>query len=151
VKLNDYLAEFADADPEEALEMLIDFSGKLPPLSSRRAAEGQPVRCRIQECQTPVFLWVDLVEGKVQVEASVHEKSPTVRGFVAMLTDGIVGASPAEVARLPDDLLPKLGLQETLGMTRSRGFKGIVARIKRDVAAAAATQAVAANAKRDFL
>ena len=73
-----------------------------------------------------------------------------MRGFVAMLTDGLSGVSPAEIARLPDDLLPKLGLEETLGMTRRRGFKGIVARVKREVAVRAAAQSAAAEAKRDF-
>ncbi len=134
MKLYDILADFVGADPEEALEMLIDFSERLPPLSAGRAIEGQPPRCRIQECQTPVYLWVDIAHGQVQLEAVVPEKSPTVRGFVAMLVEGLAGASPAEVARLPDDFLPLLGLAETLGMTRQKGFRGIVSRIKREVA-----------------
>jgi len=134
LKLHDILADFAGADPEEALEMLIDFSEQLPPLSAGRVIEGQPPRCRIQECQTPVYLWVDVTEGHVHLEAMVPEKSPTVRGFVALLVEGISGASPAEVAGLPDDFLPLLGLAETLGMTRQKGFRGIVSRIKREVA-----------------
>lgn len=147
MKLNEYLEDFADADPEEALEMLMDYSARLPALSPPRAAEGQPARCRVQECQTPVYLWIDVEGGRVRVEASVHEKSPTVRGFVALLTEGISGATPAEIASLPDDLLPKLNLQETLGMTRQRGFKGIIARIKREVGAAVTQAAI----KSDFL
>jgi cysteine desulfuration protein SufE len=134
VKLDELLAEFAGADPEEALEMLIDHSEELPPLSKGRATTAAPVECRIQECQTPVDLWVDVVDGKVRLEASVPEKSPTVRGFVAMLVKGLAGVTPEDVFRLPDDLLPRLGLAETLGMTRQRGFRGIVVRIKRDVA-----------------
>jgi cysteine desulfuration protein SufE len=68
----------------------------------------------------------------VQIEASVPEKSPTVRGFVALLVEGLSGAQPAEVADMADDLLPRLGLTATLGMTRSQGFRGIVKRIKRE-------------------
>src|ERR1700680_3273406 len=100
------LADFAGADPEESLEMLIDYSEQLPSLSSGRRTEGQPARCRIQECQTPVYLRIDVVRGQVQVEALVPEKSPTVRGFVALLVEGIRGASPAEVGGMPDDVLP---------------------------------------------
>ena len=116
--------------------MLMEFGNRLPPLSPGRAATvgGGPAECRVQECQTPVFLWVDVASGRVQLEASVPEKSPTVRGFVALLVEGVSGASPSEVLGLPDDFLPKLGLEQTLGMTRSRGFRGIVSRIKRDVA-----------------
>src|SRR5207245_2688305 len=82
LKLHDFLAEFKDAEPVEALEMLVDFSEKLPPLSPGRAVEGEPPHCRIQECQTPVYLWFDVEEGRIRLEAMVPEKSPTVRGFV---------------------------------------------------------------------
>ncbi len=134
LRLPEFLADFADADPEEALEMLVDFSEKLPPLSPGRAALGVQADCRIQECQTPVYLWVDVVNGKVHLEAEVPEQSPTVRGFVALLVAGLEGASGAEIEELPDDFLPLLGLSATLGMTRRRGFRGIVSKIKREVA-----------------
>jgi cysteine desulfuration protein SufE len=134
MKLDELLADFAGADPEESLEMLVDFSARLPPVSAGRTSSGEPAECRIQECQTPVYLWVDVKDGNVRLEALVPEKSPTVRGFVALLVEGISGAGAAEVARLPDDFLPLLGLSETLGMTRRRGFRGIVSRIKREVA-----------------
>ena len=131
MKLDESLAEFADAEPEEALEMLIEFGDQLPPLSAARAAIGNPPECRVQECQTAVYLWADVVDGRMCLEASVTEKSPTVRGLVALLVDGLNGASPEEVLRIPDNLLPQLGLQETLGMTRQRGLAGVIARIKR--------------------
>ena len=134
MKLPELLADFEGTEPEEALEMLIDFAERLPPLSPGRAAVAEDATCRIQECQTPVYLWVDVAAGKVQIEAAVHEKSPTVRGFVALLVEGISGAAPQDVAGLPDDFLPLLGLAATLGMTRQHGFRGIVTRIKREVA-----------------
>jgi cysteine desulfuration protein SufE len=134
VKLDELLADFEGAEPEEALEQLIDLSENLPPVSEAHGKLGRPAECRIQECQTPVFLWVDVADGKVHLEADVPEKSPTVRGFVALLVVGLEGASPAEVLNIPDDFLPRLGLAETLGMTRQRGFRGIVSRIKREAA-----------------
>jgi cysteine desulfuration protein SufE len=135
MKLYEYLADFEGADPEEALEMLVEFSECLKPLSAGRAAQQLPAQCRIQECQTPVYLWIDRGPDGVRLEAAVPEQSPTVRGFVALLVEGLSGASPAEIASLPDDFLPLLGLTSTLGMTRQRGFRGIVSRIKREVAA----------------
>jgi cysteine desulfuration protein SufE len=134
MKLPELLADFEGAEPEEALEMLIDFAERLPTPSAGREAVAENAGCRIQECQTPVYLWVDVAGGKVHLEAAVPEKSPTVRGFVALLVEGLAGAETAEVAGLPDDFLPLLGLSETLGMTRQRGFRGIVSRIKREVA-----------------
>jgi cysteine desulfuration protein SufE len=134
LKLPELLADFADADPEEALEILIETAERLPPLSSGRAAQGQPSSCRVQECQTAVYLWVDADGGRVHLEAAVPEQSPTVRGFVALLVEGLEGGTPAEIEALPDDFLPLLGLSATLGMTRSRGFRGIISKIKREVA-----------------
>lgn len=141
MKLYEFLADFEGAAPEEALEMLVEFSERLPPLSEGRAGLQAPVDCRIQECQTPVYLWVDRGGEGVHLEAAVPEKSPTVRGFVALLVEGLAGASPGEVAALPDDFLPLLGLSSTLGMTRQRGFRGIISRIKREVAESAARDA----------
>jgi cysteine desulfuration protein SufE len=134
MKLPELLAEFDGVDPEESLEMLIEFGERLPALSPGRESSAAPADCRIQECQTPVFMWIDVREGKIFLEAQVPEKSPTVRGFVALLVEGVSGGTPAEIAALPDDFLPLLGLAETLGMTRQRGFRGIVSRIKREAA-----------------
>jgi cysteine desulfuration protein SufE len=134
VKLDQLLAEFEGTDPEEALEILMDFGGRLPPISAGHEVLRHSAGCRVQECQTPVYLWVDVTDGRVQIEADVPEQSPTVRGLVAMLVEGISGSSREEVLSLPDNLLPQLGLQETLGMTRQRGFQGILGRIKRAAA-----------------
>lgn len=136
MKLDEFLAEFAGTEPEEALEILMEFGGRLPPLSAARKGEQNSAGCRVQECQTPVSLWVDVIGDRVEIEADVPEQSPTVRGFVAMLVEGVSGSSREEVLSIPDNLLPALGLQETLGMTRQRGFQGIVGRIKRAVLAA---------------
>jgi cysteine desulfuration protein SufE len=137
VQLNGFLEEFAGTEPEEALEILMEFGDRLPSISEGRRAERHIAGCRVQECQTPVYLWVDVVDGTVQLEADVPEQSPTVRGFVAMLVEGISGSSREDVLSIPDNLLPQLGLQETLGMTRQRGFQGIVGRIKRAAATGA--------------
>ena len=60
-----------------------------------------------------------------------------MRGFVSLLVLGLEGATPAEVAGLPDDLLHSLGLDETLGMLRMHGLTALVQRVKRAAAAAA--------------
>jgi cysteine desulfuration protein SufE len=52
---------------------------------------------------------------------------------VALMVQGLDGASPAEVAAIPDDMVGHLGLQRVLGMTRQQGFRGVVARIKRAI------------------
>jgi cysteine desulfuration protein SufE len=145
MKLDELLAEFDGALPDEALELLIDLGDALPPVSPQRAAAALPAECRVEECQTAVYLWVDVVEGRLWLEAVVPEQSPTVRGFVSLLVQGLTD-EPAELAAgIPDDLLPRLGLDSTLGMQRRAGFRGILARIKREAARGVATGREAAS------
>ena len=133
MRLQELIAEFDDLDDEEKLEMLVEMSDDLPPPSAGRSAGPQAETCRIQECQTPVFLWVDIIDGQLRLEADVPKKSPTVRGLVTLAVQGLNGATAEEVAALPDDLVEHIGLQRALGMQRQQGFRGVVARIKREV------------------
>ena len=132
-KLPEFLSELEELTPEERLHWLIEFGESLPALLPEEATRISAGDCRVQECQTPVDLWVEVRNGRVHLAAHVPEKSPTVRGLLAMLVVGLEGSTPEEISKLSDDLPLELGLQAVLGMTRSRGFRGIVARIKREV------------------
>jgi cysteine desulfuration protein SufE len=134
--LDRYIRRFRAADRETRLETLLDLSRALPALPPERESERDRESHRVTECQTPVFLWIDVIDGRVQLQAFVPRESPTVRGFVSLLVRGLEGATPADVAALPDDLLHELGLDETLGMLRTQGLTAIVRRIKRAVALA---------------
>lgn len=133
MKLDEYLSEFDGLDPEERLEVLMDFGHELPPLGPEHQALQTRSDCQIQECQTPVYMHVSSDQAGVHLAAHVPEKSPTVRGFVAMLVNGLEGTSPEEVLQIPDNMPERLGLRDVLGMTRFRGFTGIVAFIKREI------------------
>lgn len=131
------IPRFKSADRTTRLETLLDYSRKLPPLPQRLELEKERDEHRVHECQTPVFLWVEVDQGQVHIHADVPRESPTVRGFISLLARNLDGAAPAEVAQIPDDLLDQLGLSETLGMTRTQGLTAILYRIKRSVATAA--------------
>ena len=136
MKLEPLFAEFEGLEARERLELLIEFSETLPALSPQRAAIPAPSECRVQECQTAVDLWVDVSDGTVMLEALVPRQSPTIRGLVALLVEGINGARVDDVLEMPDNILEPLGLAETLGMTRQHGTRGLVAAIKRRTLAA---------------
>ena len=137
--LDTIIARFKAADRNTRLETLLDYSRKLPPLPPElESLKAQGVN-RVPECQTPVYLWVGLDDGKVRLHADVPRESPTVRGFIALLVKALDGAPAADVAKVPDDLLDQLALSETLGMTRTQGLAAILSRVKRSVAAAAST------------
>jgi cysteine desulfuration protein SufE len=136
--LQTLIPRFKAADRQTRLETLLDYSNKLPPLPERYEAEKQQGHNRVHECQTPVYLWVELDQGRVHIHADVPRESPTVRGFISLLARTLDNQTPEAVAQLPDDLLDQLGLSETLGMTRTQGLTAILNRIKRSVATAAA-------------
>jgi cysteine desulfuration protein SufE len=134
--LETLIPRFKAADRQTRLETLLDYSRKLAPLPERYEAEKQLGQNLVHECQTPVYLWVEVEQGRVHIHADVPREAPTVRGFVSLLARTLEDESPEAVARLPDDLLDQLGLSETLGMTRTQGLTAILHRIKRSVAAA---------------
>jgi cysteine desulfuration protein SufE len=135
--LTRFISRFARADRDTRLEALLDLSRTLPPLSPALAASRDRDAHRVPECQTAVYLWATVEGGGVRIEADVPRESPTVRGFVSLLAQALGGATPAEVAAMPDDLLSMLRLDEALGMTRTHGLTAIVRRLKRLVAGAA--------------
>jgi cysteine desulfuration protein SufE len=135
--LETLIPRFQAADRDTRLETLLDYSKRLPPLPARYEAEKDLGHNRVHECQTPVYLWVELDEGHVHIHADVPRESPTVRGFISLLARSLDGEPAEAVARIPDDLLDQLGLSETLGMTRTQGLTAILHRIKNSVASAA--------------
>jgi cysteine desulfuration protein SufE len=136
--LDTLIPRFKAADRQTRLETLLDYSKRLAPLPERYEAEKQQGHNRVHECQTPVYLWVEVDQGRVHIHADVPRESPTVRGFISLLARSLDNQTPEAVAQLPDDLLDQLGLSETLGMTRTQGLTAILNRIKRTVATAAA-------------
>jgi cysteine desulfuration protein SufE len=135
--LENLIPRFKAADRQTRLETLLDYSQKLPPLPQRYEAEKALGHNRVDECQTSVYLFVEIADGRVHVHADVPREAPTVRGFVSLLARTLEGETPEAVARLPMDLLDQLGLSETLGMTRTQGLTAILHRIKSSVASAA--------------
>ncbi|HEV3415809.1 MAG TPA: SufE family protein [Pirellulales bacterium] len=124
-KLDRIVDEFAGLEPRERLELLLEFAESLPALPPRYQAEKDRGEHRVHECQTPVFLWVEVIDGQVQVYGDVAPEAPTVKGFVGILVDAFSGSSPEEVLSVQPDLLQRLGLLQALGMMRMRGLQAI--------------------------
>ena len=130
--LDSIVAELSEADRQERIEMLIDFAKNLPPLPPR-LEELKDAHHRVEECQSPVFLFVDLQGDRVTLHADAPMEAPTVRGFVAILVEGLDGATVSEILAVPNDLIERIGLPEILGMLRVRGLSGVLSRLKREV------------------
>lgn len=131
-RIDEAVAEFADLDAREKLELLVEYAAGLPPLDPEHEARKAASEGRIHECQTPVFLWPEATDEQgARLVADVAPEAPTVKGFVAILVAAVAGRPAAEAADIPDDLLERLGLDEVLGILRSRGLRAITSRVKR--------------------
>lgn len=133
-RLDQIAAEFADLEPRERLELLLDFAERLPELPAALRAERDAGEHRVHECMTPVYLWVTCEDGHVRVHGDVAPEAPTVKGFVGILVEAFSGATPAEVLAVSPDVIRRLGLIEALGMVRMRGMSAILNRIRAEVA-----------------
>lgn len=127
---------FQMLDPQTRLELLLDYADGLPDLPEALRAERDAGLGRVPECQSPVYLFTATEDGRVRLHADAPVQAPTVRGFVGLLVGLVDGATPAEVAALPDDLLQRLGIGQALGMTRQRGLTAVLHRVKHAVAEA---------------
>jgi cysteine desulfuration protein SufE len=130
--LDAIIAELSDADRQERIELLIDFAKSLPSLPER-LERLKDAEHRVEECQSPVFLFIELDGDQVSIYADVPIEAPTVRGFVAILVEGLSGATIEEILAVKADLIDRIGLAEILGMQRVRGLGGVLSRLKKEV------------------
>jgi cysteine desulfuration protein SufE len=130
--LEKIVAMFQGAEREMRAELLLDYARQLPALPERlRALQARDLG-RVAECQTPVWLYVEAEDGRLRLCADVADEAPTVKGFVAILVEGLDGAMLEEAAEVPTDLVRRLGLEELIRMTREMGLGAIVWRVKRE-------------------
>ena len=129
-------AEFAELEPRERLELLLEYAEKLPPLAPKYQAQRDAGLNRVHECQTPVFLWAEVEDSQVHIYADVAPEAPTVQGFVSLLAEVFSGATPREVLGVEANLVHRFGLTEVLGMVRMRGLQAIAHQIRQKIAAA---------------
>jgi cysteine desulfuration protein SufE len=139
--LDAIVSELGDADRQERIELLIDFARNLPPLPER-LEKLKDAEHRVEECQSPVFLFVEPQGdgGRVAIHADAPIEAPTVRGFVAILVEGLNGATVEEILSIRNDLIERIGLPEILGMLRVRGLGGVLSRLKKEVTRASINQ-----------
>ncbi len=132
-RIDELVGDFRDLEVRERLELLLEFANRLPPLPAKYQAAKAAGEHRVPECMTPVFLWVETPDGRVQIHADVAPEAPTVKGFVSLLAETFHNATPQEVAAVQPDLLARLGLIEALGMQRMRGLYAVFNRIRNEV------------------
>lgn len=137
--LAEIVEEFTALGERDRLLLLLEFSKDLPDPPSRLSAAGSTALERVPECQSPVFLAVEVAddpERTVRLFFQAPDEAPTTKGFAGVLHGGLDGRPAAEVLGVPTDLGDRLGLARAVSPLRLRGLSGMLTRIQRRVAAA---------------
>ena len=88
---------------------------------------------RVVECQSPVFLLVEVQDSVVTIHFTVPREAPTTRGFASILHSLLNGKSVEEVLGASDSIPDSLSLSDAVSPLRLRGMRGMLHRIKRQV------------------
>ena len=128
--LDEIRTDFTELEVKERLQLLLEFSNELP----EHYAEHPDLFERVEECQSPVFIFVDIDAQKtVHLYATAPKEAPTTRGFASILVQGLAGLTVDEVLAVPDDYPSDLGLTAAVSPLRIRGMTAMLGRIKRQV------------------
>ena len=139
--LDEIAQDFAALSARDRLTLLLDFSDGLPELPERYSGHAELLE-RVDECQTPLFLLVEVrraADAAASQDATVRlffqapPEAPTTRGFAGILHEGLDGLTVGEVLAVPDDAPYRFGLGEAVSPLRLRGMVAMLSRIKRQV------------------
>ena len=127
--------EFLELDAPERLELLLEYADDLPDVPGDLGADRFE---RVAECQSPVFIALQVTDGVVTMHAKAPAEAPTTRGFAGILVRALTGLPAAEVLQVPDEFPQSLGLTQSVSPLRIAGMSGMLRRAKRQIAAQSA-------------
>jgi cysteine desulfuration protein SufE len=131
--LEEIKTDFRALEIRDRLQLLLEFSNELPALPEQYADHPDLLE-RVEECQSPVFIFVDIDESNVvHLYATAPKEAPTTRGFASILVQGLAGLTVDEVLAVPDDYPSDLGLTEAVSPLRIRGMTALLGRTKRQI------------------
>jgi cysteine desulfuration protein SufE len=124
--------DFLALEQNDRLQLLLEFSQSLPELPERYRDHPDLLE-RVAECQSPVYLFVEVDDGVVRIFLTAAREAPTTRGFASILHEGLDGLTVDEVLGVPADYPLELGLTDAVSPLRIRGMMGMLGRIQRQV------------------
>lgn len=137
-RLAELVADFADVGPSDRLELLAELADELPAPPARYADAATTME-RVAECQSPLFLAVEVGDGAdrpVRLHFSAPREALTTRGFASIMHAGLDGEPAATVLAVPPDFHVALSLADVVSPLRLRGMTAMLARIQQQVRAA---------------
>lgn len=124
--------EFLELPQEERLQLLLEFSNELPALPAH-LVDHPELQERVVECQSPVYIYVEVEDGVVTMHATAPPEAPTTRGFASILAQGLTGLTVDEALGVPDDYPQSIGLTRAVSPLRIAGMTGMLLRAKNQI------------------
>ena len=132
-RLQEIAHDFNAMPGKDRLQLLLEFSEELPALPGR-FAEHHDLLERVPECQSPLFLAVEVgSDSAVHLFFDAPPEAPTTRGFAGILYAGLDGLDAEQILNTPGEFSARLGLQDLVSPLRLRGMAAMLARIKRQI------------------
>ena len=126
------LAAFDEVPDTQKLELLLEYANGLPDLPADYRDHPELLE-RVEECQSPVYLFTEVKPESVRIYLTAPEEAPTTRGFAAILQTSLDFASPETILNFDDSFIAELGVTRLVSPLRIRGMHGMLNRIKRQV------------------
>lgn len=111
-------------DWEERYRHLMELGRGLAPLTPEEKVEAN----RVAGCQSRVWLVTRVEKGRLRLRAG--SDAAFVQGLLALLLRVLDDRTPAEILAAGTDFLARLGLGETLSLSRRNGAAAVLARIQ---------------------
>ncbi len=128
-RLAEIVEDFNVCQGQEKLEYLLQFAESLPSLPEWLQGRQNDMD-QVHECMTPVFIYPEKNNGRVIFHFDIPPEAPTVRGYAAILKEGLDGCTPEEVTAVPELFHLEMGLQQVLSGQRLNGITAMLAHIK---------------------
>jgi cysteine desulfuration protein SufE len=122
-------SRFATLTPDLTRQALVQYANRLPPLPERFQGLDRE-QYAVHECQTPVAIYPEVVDGLMYYHADVPQGAPTIRALLAMIFEAVNGQPPSTVLAIPQDFVRLVMDRIGLG-TREVGLNAMVERLKR--------------------
>ena len=123
---------FNDVPDSQKLELLLEYANALPDLPAHYS-EHLDLLERVEECQSPVYLFVEITGNVASIFLTAPLEAPTTRGFASVLQIALDQQTPEDVLNFDDTFVSSLGLTSLVSPLRIRGMHGMLNRIKRQV------------------
>lgn len=113
-----------DGDMESTLYYLMDLGKKLPVMPIEHKTDEYIVK----GCQSKVWVYPNLLNGKVQFEADSNTE--ITKGLVYLLWSIWHNRTPEEILETELFFIDKIGMSSMIGSQRSNGFAGMIKQMK---------------------